>query len=102
MFSASLVKLGPRKGVFEGLADVLEKKAMRLFRDWLAQLCSKKASPHDPNDADNGAIIWVDENSKTASLDVGVKELRWSRDMPILVGRDEEQPVTYSVEFKGQ
>ena len=115
MFNASLVRIGPRKGVFLALADVLERKTMRIFRDWLARKAhgtlrgvtpSLDVSPNERPRADNGderasELIWVDEGSKIAGLEVEVRELRWRREMPILVSRDEDQAVSYSLELKG-
>lgn len=36
IFSASLVQLGPARGVFKALAEVIDKKAVRIFRKWLS------------------------------------------------------------------
>ena len=115
MFSASLVQIGPRKGVFLALADVLERKTIRIFRDWLgrkahAALKKEANAQHEllieeaqeENSVGREAeLVWVDESTKIAGLEIEVRELRWSRDMPILLSRDEDQALGYSLELRG-
>ena len=114
IFSASLVKLGPRKGMFLDIADVVERKTMRVFRDWLSQQNQLregrlKRQESDLNDVDDEIdanvedreLVWVDEEKKIARLKIEVKEMRWRKDSPILVMRDEDLAVSYSLEIKG-
>ena len=50
IFSASLVQLGPARGVFKALAEVVDKKAVRIFRKWLSDRAGRNGmydvSPH--------------------------------------------------------
>ena len=114
VFNASLVQLGPAKGVFNSLADVLDKNTIRLFRDWLSQQAhvsstkgqrrGEATTTHDrrlegskmPNQ-----VVWVDDK-RTAGLDIAVEELRWRRDAPILMNSEDDEAVTYSLELKGE
>ena len=114
MFMASLVKLGPRKGVFEALVEVFETKTIRVFRDWLRhQDQLNKARSRRRNEAESEIdgepgeqtqdreLIWIDEHTKIAQLDIEAKELRWKKDRPILIMRDEDEAVSYRLELKG-
>ncbi|KAL9125229.1 MAG: hypothetical protein Q9217_005531 [Psora testacea] len=114
MFNASLVRLGRRKGVFLDLADVLDVKTVRVFRDWLCRKAQaaleakprardelgNEQSQGDGTDGRQHELVWVDESTKIAGLDIEVREVR-RRDMPILISRDEDQPVGYCLELKG-
>ena len=116
MFNASLVRIGPRKGVFLALANVLETKTMRIFRDWLAR-STRAASEEGENakgkmthDSDVGAkdhemdheVVWINQATRNAGLKIKVRELKWKRDIPILLNREEDQNVSYSLELKGR
>lgn len=95
-FSAGLVQVGPRRGVFLSNVDVVEKKFFRIWRQWLAE----KAKGMDEGDTSDQDIVWVDQ-SRVAGLKVKVKERRWRRDTPILLHKDEDQAVSYSLELEG-
>ena len=114
MFMASLVKLGPRKGVFEALVEVFDTKTIRVFRNWLShldQLTEARAKRQketisgidkEPDgQQQDGELVWIDEHTKIARLDVEARELRWKRDGPILMKRDENEALSYSLELKG-
>ena len=114
-FSASLVQVGPRRGVFLSNVDILDKKTLRVWRQWLAMSASnvQKASissldvePEGSsqetrrNDYESEHLVWVDQR-KIAGLRVRVTERKWRRDNPILLHRDEDQAVTYSLDLEG-
>ena len=108
--SANLVKLGPRRGVFLSCIDVLRKTTSRIWREWLAE----NASKDDENPAtsrleltelaknsDCKQIIWIDSN-KHFGIRVRVRERKWRRNMPILMRKDEDQAISYSMELEGR
>ena len=114
-FSAGLVQVGPRRGVFLSNIDIVDRKTIRIWRQWLAEMARKreegynsaaKASSGDLLEASNDSgddleqLIWVDQN-KIAGLKLYVKERKWRRDMPLLIHKDEDQAVSYSLELEG-
>ena len=102
MFSTSLVQLGPAKGVFNALAEVMDRQTIRIFRSWLAQRARETAKASDaelPITAPQQ--LWVD-NDQTARLDIGVEELRWRGNAPILIGAEEDEAMTYSLEIRSE
>ena len=104
MFDASLVKLGPKKGVFDAVAEILDRRPIRIFRDWLSEQAKVTESKDSRSNAQKpGAqLLWVDESTKRAGLDVEVREKRWRSAMPILISRDEDQALSYSMDLQGQ
>ena len=106
-FMASLVQVGPSRGFFLSIESIVEKKTARLWREWLSEsamntdpstMCSDNTVDID-NNGDN-SLVWVDKN-KVAGLKVRVKERKWRRDAPILLHRDEDQAVSYSLDLEG-
>ena len=115
-FSADLVQVGPRRGVFLSNVNIVDRKYTRIWRHWLAE----RAKNERANDTDgkrtlpkgldeslekNGSsaqsVLWVDQ-SKIAGLRLRVKERRWRRDTPILMRQDEDEAVSYILELEGQ
>ena len=80
--SASLVKLGPRRGVFSICADVLKKTTPRIWRHWLADRSTDNAELSDDRECER--IIWVD-NRKNIGIRTRVREHTWQRDLPVLM-----------------
>lgn len=114
-FSASLVQVGPRRGVFLSNVDIVDRKFVRVWREWLAGMANKATDTgtdkpeNNARDLDGLArtedynadhLLWVDKH-KIAGLRLRVKERKWRRDMPILVLKDEDQAVGYSLELEG-
>ena len=102
---ASLVQVGPRRGFFISIQNIVEKKTARIFRTWLAEIAERTEHVDAANSPasispDDESIVWVDHN-KIAGLRVRVNERRWRRDAPILLHRDEDQAVSYSLELQG-
>lgn len=107
-FLASLVEIGPRRGFFMSIQNIVEQKTTRIFRTWLAERAKKKsdtktgsseASLSTSLDEDD-SILWMDLN-RVAGLKVRVLERGWRNNMPILLHRDEDQAVSYSLELQG-
>ncbi len=113
--SASLVQVGPRRGVFLSCVDVLKKTTTRIFRDWLIGKGGPLTNP-DPEVSElfpNGAadtpsssheqsrrLIWVDQENNLG-LRVRAHERKWRRNTPILIHEDEDQAISYSLELAG-
>ena len=107
-FLASLVEIGPRRGFFISIQNIVEQKTTRIFRTWLAERAKKttdtetarsKASLSGILDEDD-SILWMDQN-RVAGLKVRVQERGWRKNVPILLHRDEDQAVSYSLELQG-
>ena len=96
-FTAGLVQMGPRRGVFLSNVDIIEKKFFRIWRQWLAEK-AKSADDASPTNCDD--LVWVDSNH-VSGLKVKVKERKWRRDTPVLLQRDEDVAVSYSLELEG-
>lgn len=116
----NLVKVGPRRGLFLSCVSVGEG-VMRIWREWLAEIARRTsasfrgdlgepASKMQPNgDARSGdrtdtseqQMLWLD-NGRNVGIKVVVKERKWRRDQPILISRDEDVAVSYSIGFEGQ
>ena len=116
--SASLVQVGPRRGVFLSCIDVLKKTTTRIFRDWLA---GKTVTSNDPdpdlvvseissNDRcsnpktsrdQSRRLMWADQENNVG-LRVRAHERKWRRNAPVLMHQDEDQAVSYSLELAGK
>lgn len=104
--SVNLVQLGPRRGVFLSCIDVLRKTTPRIWRKWLAEGAERPDDASiEPTELENEdqcrRIIWVN-SSKNIGLRVHVQERKWRRNAPILMRRDEEEAVSYSLELEGR
>ncbi|KAL2040431.1 hypothetical protein N7G274_006874 [Stereocaulon virgatum] len=101
---ASLVQVGPRRGFFISIQNIVEKKTARIFRTWLAEMAERTVHDDAANSPasispEEESVVWVDHN-KIAGLRVRVKETRWRKDAPILIHRDEGQAISYSLELR--
>lgn len=107
-FLASLVEIGPRRGFFISIQNIVEQKTTRVFRTWLAERANQtKDTETDLSKpslngilSENDSILWMDQN-RIAGLKVRVHERGWRKDVPILLHRDEDQAVSYSLELQG-
>ena len=94
----------------------VEKKTTRIWRQWLTEKNESEGKPEedqskananelneDPakRNGDHHKMLWVDQN-KIVGLKVQVKERNWRRDAPVLLHRDEDQAVSYSLELEGE
>ena len=113
VFNTDLVQLGPRRGVFLDIMSVNKKKTLRIFREWLAQRAQasrlsgeevngQESSVHPGDQGEKSEIVWIDEGRRSAGMYLRVEErkLRWEN--PLLLHRDEDQAVTYSLELQGK
>lgn len=102
--SVNLVQVGPRRGVFLSCVDVLKKTTPRIWRKWLAESAESLRSPDlettDLKDERKRRhIIWVD-HAHNVGIRAYVQERRWRRNAPILIPKDEDQAVSYSIELE--
>ena len=105
---ASLVEIGPRRGFFNSIQNIVEQKTTRIFRTWLAGRAKKtkdtetgcSTSPLSGTLGEDDSILWIDQN-RVAGLKVRVQERGWRKDMPVLLHRDEDQAVSYNLELQG-
>ena len=104
--TAALVQVGPRRGVFLSFIDVVDKRTPRIWRGWLAERATTgRASvlEQDIEKLDNqpSSMIWADQG-KTMGLKVRVKEKKWRGQAPVLIHRDEDPAISYSLELEGK
>ncbi|KAL8672220.1 MAG: hypothetical protein Q9168_003322 [Polycauliona sp. 1 TL-2023] len=102
--TAALVQVGPRRGVFLSFIDIVDKRNPRLWRGWLAESAMKdrsSVSDGQTKEIDNqlSSMIWADEG-KTMGLKVRVKEKKWRGAAPIMIHKDEDPAISYSLELQ--
>ncbi|XXG99383.1 hypothetical protein Hte_005720 [Hypoxylon texense] len=95
----NLVKVGPRHGLFSSIASVNET-VIRVWRDWLSREAARAAGKQQRASSalDDPSILWTD-SSKTVGLRFRVVE-DLSAPAPILLDRNEEPSVSYSLEYQ--
>lgn len=94
---------------------------MRIWREWLGKMAENAPSSSlkdsgtrtvtegGRDTAWNGIdgkigeeqMLWID-GRKNVGIKVTIQERRWRRDQPILIRRDEEVIVSYTIEFEGE
>ena len=115
VFSTDLVQLGPHRGLFSDIVNVNDKKTLRIFRDWAAHRAAElqrfrgesfnikgSESSSSLETTRESGITWIDDAKKKAGLRLKVEERKWRRDVPILLHKDEDQAVSYSMEIQGK
>ena len=118
MVVTNLVRLGPRRGVFYSFVNIADG-VVRIWREWLAERArlhkAKTLSGNEldedifeevssPKNIDNndrtGCTLWVG-NRKDVGIRVRIQEKTWRRNTPLLLLRDEDPAVSYSMEYEG-
>lgn len=102
------MQTGPRRGFFLSVENLVDK-TQRIFRSWLAERAAatekdqKSASPSVTSGLGCAVdeILWIDLN-KVVGLRVRVEERKGRRDLPILVHKDDDQAISYSLELEGK
>ena len=119
----NLVQLGPRRGVFYSFVNVADG-VVRIWREWLAKRANLKqkdigyvgvnSSGLKDSSNNNGetahadvenaeteaSTLWID-NHRNVGVCVRIAEKKWMRHAPVLLHRDEDPAVTYSMEYEG-
>ncbi|KAI1470519.1 uncharacterized protein F4812DRAFT_417934 [Daldinia caldariorum] len=95
----NLVKVGPRRGFFSSFANITDN-VIRVWRDWLSEAAKAAARTQQrvDSDSDDRTILWTD-SSKTVGIRFRVVEDE-SAPAPVLLGRDDEPSVSYSLEYQ--
>lgn len=103
-FLVAVVQTGPRRGFFLSLENVMDK-TLRIFRKWLAERGESAKELTNGYSAaaalgcEAEGILWVDHN-KIVGLKVRVQERKWRGEAPILLHRDEDQAISYTLELE--
>ncbi|KAI0508782.1 F-box domain-containing protein, variant [Xylaria bambusicola] len=96
----NLVKVGPRRGLFLSIDNVSDS-VVRVWRDWLREQATRSAMEQQQAEAtnlDDPSILWVD-----TSKNVGVRFRVIPREegqTPLLLSRDQDPPVSYTLEYQ--
>lgn len=106
-FLVAVVQTGPRRGFFLSVENLIDK-TQRIFRDWLAERAEateehRTGVPDSVTNllgCDADEMLWVDQN-RIVGLRVRVEERKGRRDLPILLHKDEDQAISYSLELEG-
>ena len=93
-FLVAVVQTGPRRGLFLSLENVMDK-TLRVTRSWLAER-SEAAK-----ELELEGMLWVD-HKKIVGLKMRVQERKWRGEAPILLHRDEDQAISYTLELEGK
>ncbi|MCJ1445720.1 MAG: hypothetical protein MMC23_006225 [Stictis urceolatum] len=101
----NLVKPGPRAGLFENLVSVSDG-LVRIWREWLKEraangqnVASREGDGEDQSEGKAMRTLWMDHKTDIGLI-VRIKEKKWRRAAPVLLHRDEEPAVTYSMEYE--
>jgi hypothetical protein len=93
----NIVKLGPRRGLFLNHFN-LSDGVIRVWRDWLAAAADGWYA--EQRGIDDSGILWADSR-KNVGLRFQVKPSGTER-MPLLVGSDDDPPVSYTLKYEGR
>jgi hypothetical protein len=100
MTITSLVKEGPKRGLFLSCVNIGED-TLRVWRDWLAEraACNAQSTEQGEEEEHRNRLLFAD-TAKHVGLRMRVKE-RTDGPAPVLLGRDEDAPVSYILEYEG-
>ncbi|KAI0866608.1 hypothetical protein F4860DRAFT_457915 [Xylaria cubensis] len=96
----NLIKVGPRRGLFVSIDNVTDG-VIRVWRDWLRKQAEQSATEQQQvgqRYSDDSSILWTD-----TSKNVGVKFRVLPKEesqTPLLIGRNEDPPVSYTLEYQ--
>lgn len=93
----NLVKLGPKPGVFKSSVNIGEGLT-RVWRDWLSD-CVAWCNKAEPNEREK-RLLWSDSGNHVG-LRINVEE-RPEIPAPVGLRRDEDPPVSYTLQYEGQ
>lgn len=101
----NLVKVGPKRGLFKSCVTIGEG-IIRIFRPWLAERSNalnstfKGTSKGAEDEEREKKLLWADAG-KHVGLCIKVVE-REDINVPVLLRRDEDAPVSYTLQYEGQ
>ncbi|KAF4637552.1 hypothetical protein G7Y89_g521 [Cudoniella acicularis] len=94
--TTNIVKLGPKPGVFMSSVNVGEGLT-RVWRHWLSECVRCEAQEDEPRYEREKKLLWAD-SANNVGLRMNVVE---RKDLePIVVRRDEDPPVSYTLQYK--
>jgi hypothetical protein len=101
----NLVKVGPKRGLFKSCVTIGEG-IIRIFRPWLAERSNALKSTfagttkEAEDEEHEKKLLWADAG-KHVGQRIKVVE-REDVNAPILVRRDEDAPVSYTLQYEGE
>ena len=112
VFSIDLVQLGPHKVLFTDIVKVNAKTTLRIFRQWAAHQAAetRRSQTLDTRESGtsllqedgNSVLTWIDDKKKKAGLRFRVEERKWRKEAPLLLRRDEDHAISYSMELQSK
>lgn len=93
----SLVKTGPRAGLFLGLVNISEG-VLRVWREWLTEVATPIREVDES--LDSNQILWVDA-AKNVGVRFRVMPGPMER-MPVISGPNDQPPIAYKLEYEGK
>ncbi|KAI0813625.1 hypothetical protein GGR55DRAFT_635145 [Xylaria sp. FL0064] len=97
----NLVKIGPKRGLFLSIDNVHEG-VIRVWRHWLQEQAERSATEQQQAGQtclDDSSILWIDTTSKNVGVRFRVLP-REEGQAPLLLSRDEDPPVSYTLEYQ--
>jgi len=120
----NLVKVGPRREVFLSCVNVADG-VIRIWREWLNARAKESRSKNPKssqllheanvveetegsahaelesgdNNGSDACVLWVDK-SQNVGIRVMVSEKKWRRDAPLLIHKDEDLAVSFSMQYE--
>ncbi|CAJ2513971.1 Uu.00g020900.m01.CDS01 [Anthostomella pinea] len=96
----NMVKVGPRRGLFLSIANISDG-VIRIWRDWLQNEAAKSTAVQQQQASpslDDSSMLWTD-SSKNVGLRFRVVN-NGNGQAPILIGPNDELPVSYTLEYQ--
>lgn len=95
----NVVKEGPRHGLFVSHVNVSDG-VIRVWREWLAQRVTKSTEAQETDTEEADRVLWADRD-RHVGLRFGVT-LGPSERMPLLSSLGDDEPISYTLEYKGE
>ncbi len=99
----NLVKVGPKRGLFYSHVNISDS-VVRIWRDWLATQAtrvlrdrSRASTSSEPRD---DIILWTNHQTRNVGLRFRVIEREAFPGAPLLVGANEDAPVSYRLQYE--
>jgi hypothetical protein len=96
--TTNLVKLGPKPGVFKSSATIGEGLT-RVWREWLSERASGASRDNHTTMQTEKGLLWAD-SANHVGLRMNVVP-RSDVQEPIILDRNEDPPVSYTLQYKG-
>ncbi|TGJ85818.1 hypothetical protein E0Z10_g2958 [Xylaria hypoxylon] len=96
----NLVKIGPKRGLFSSIDNITDG-VIRVWRDWLREHAERSTTEQQQarrRHLDDSSILWADLSK---SVGIRFRVLLREDQAPLLLSRDEDPPVSYTLEYQG-